>query len=447
MSLIAMSERTRAIADEALVAWLREVSPYFHKHRRKTFVVYFGGEAVTDPSFVTQVRDLLLLAAVGVRLVVIFDAEPQIARRFVARGISPRVVGTLRVIDREAMAEVREVVGAMRLDIESAFSFGSRSGPLASAGSKVASGNFVLARPAGIIGGVDLAFTGLVRSIDRAVIEARLDQGEIVLLAPLGYSSTGELFNLDAKDLAATVASQINAAKLILFNEREGICDRDGRLCRQLTLHQACELRDQLGGEVSDELLDTAIRALQLGVERVHLISRHLDGALLRELFTRDGVGSMLSSAPFDHLRQARAEDVGGILDLVQPLEQQGLLVKRPREQFEAEIEHFVVMVRENTVTACGALYPYTEQSTAEIACVAVHPDYRGGEFGDTLIEELERRARALGLVSIFVLTTQATQWFNERGYAQAGVDDLPVARRQLYDVERNSAVLVKSLT
>lgn len=436
-----------AADDEAVVAWLREVSPYFLKHRRKTFVVYCGGEAVAAARFAQQARDLLLLAAVGVRLVVVFGARPQIEARLAARGIAPQVVGELRASDRRTMDEVREVVGALRLDIEAAFSFGSRGGPLAGVASRVAGGNFVLARPAGIIDGVDLAFTGLVRSIDRAGLEARLEHGEIVLLPPVGYSSTGELFNLKAKDLAAAVASELNASKLILVGERDGVRDRGGALCRQLTLREARELRDHgTPDALEHELLDTAVRACQLGVERVHVISRHVDGALLRELFTRDGVGTMISSSPFDSLRQAKPEDVGGILELVQPLEQAGILVKRSREKLEAEIDHFVVMVREGTVIACGALHPYAEQTSAEIACIAVHPEYRGGQFGDLLVAELERRARDLGLSALFVLTTQATQWFNERGYLAAPLSALPVARQELYNYQRNSAVLVKAL-
>ncbi|CAN0457007.1 unnamed protein product, partial [Phaeothamnion confervicola] len=236
----------------------------------------------------------------------------------------------------------------MRLDIEAAFSFGSRGGPLSAASCRIASGNFVLARPAGIIDGVDLLFTGMVRNVDHKAIAARLEQGEIVLLAPLGYSPTGELFNLKAKDLAATVAAEIGAAKLILLTERDGITDAGGDLLRQLTVHQAQALRETKRADLIDfEPLDTGIAACELGVERVHIVSRLVDGAVLRELFTRDGIGTMLSSAPFDQLREGRVEDVGGILELVQPLEAQGLLVKRSREKLENEIDHFVVMVRE----------------------------------------------------------------------------------------------------
>lgn len=442
-----MTKQSSRLEGEAVVAWLRQVSPYFHKHRAQTFVVYFGGEAVADAGFTNLIRDLLLLAAVGIRLVVVFGARPQIEQRLAARGITPRAVGALRVSDAPTMQEVREVVGAMRLDIEAAFSFGSRGGPLSAASCRIASGNFVLARPAGIINGVDLLFTGLVRSVDHKAIAARLEQGEIVLLAPLGYSPTGELFNLKAKDLAATVAAEIGAAKLILLTERDGITDAGGELVRQLTVHQAQQLRATQRAAVIDfEPLETGIAACELGVERVHILSHLVDGALLRELFTRDGIGTMLSSAPFDQLREGRVEDVGGILELVQPLEAQGLLVKRSREKLENEIDHFVVMVRESTVVACGALYCYAEQGMAEIACIAVHPDYRGGQFGDVLLDALERRARSAGLQAVFVLTTQATQWFNERGFRADTIDRLPMTKRELYNYQRNSAVLIKEL-
>ena len=442
-----MTEQHPSLQDDAAVAWLRQVTPYFRKHRNKTFVVYLDGAALAGQGFGNLARDLVLLASVGVRLVVVFGARPQIEQRLAELGLSPRVVGELRVSDARTMAAVREVVGALRLGVEASFSFGMRGAAFGGDPARVAGGNFVFARPAGIIDGVDLMFTGLVRSIDRDAIEARLDAGEIVLIPPIGYSPTGELFNLKAKDLAATVASELNATKLVLVGGRDGIADEQGGLCRQLTLREARELREHKARDDDErELLDSAVRACQLGVERVHIVSRFVDGALLRELFTRDGIGTMISSAPFDQLRTAKIEDIGGILELIAPLEEQGVLVKRSREKLETEIDEFVVMLRENTVVACGALHPYAEQRSAEVACIAVHPEYRGGQFGDVLIEALERRAREHGVTSVFALTTQAVQWFSERGYAVATLDDLPVARRELYNYQRNSAVLLKTL-
>ena len=442
-----MNEPDDIFGADAAVAWLRQVSPYFSNHRGKTFVVYLDDCAIGDGGFDDRVRDLVLLATVGIRLVVVFGARAQIEQRLEERGIRPRMVGEMRVTDMQTMTEVREVVGAMRLTIESAFSFSSRSGPDGAGPSRIASGNFVKARPAGIIAGVDLMYTGVVRSVDRKGLEARLDRDEIVLLAPLGYSSTGELFDLNAQDLAVSVASDIGAAKLVMITDDDGIPGDDRHIVRQLTVREARELREFRSPDNPQyALLDIGIRACQLGVERVHIVGRHRDGAILRELFTRDGIGTMVSNAPFDHLRQAAADDVGSILELIAPLEDQGLLVTRSRETLEDEISHFIVMVRESTVVACGALYPYAKQNSAEIACIAVHADYRGGAFGDVLLDELEGRARDAGLASVFVLTTQATQWFNERGYAASTLDDVPVEKRELYNYQRNSAVLIKTL-
>lgn len=442
-----MNEPDESLAADAAVAWLRQVSPYFSKHRGKTFVVYLDDCAIGDAGFDERVRDLVLLATVGIRLVVVFGARAHIERRLGERGIRPRMVGEMRVTDMQTMTEVREVVGAMRLTIESAFSISSRSGLGGAGSSRIAGGNFVKARPAGIIAGVDLMFTGLIRSVDRKGLEARLDRDEIVLLAPLGYSSTGELFNLNAQDLAVSVASEIGATKLVVITDVDGIPGDDGSVVRQLTVREARELRETCSPDNPQyALLDTGIRACQLGVERVHIVGRHRDGAILRELFTRDGIGTMVSNAPFDQLRQAAADDVGSILELIAPLEDQGLLVTRSRETLEDDISHFIVMVRESTVVACGALYPYAQQNSAEIACIAVHADYRGGAFGDVLLDDLERRARDAGLTSVFVLTTQATQWFNERGYAASTLDDMPVEKRERYNYQRNSAVLLKKL-
>ena len=375
-----MTDENSILEGDAVVAWLRQVSPYFQNHRGKTFVVYCSGKTVDDSSFANVIRDLVILSAVGIRLVVVFGARPQIEARLVEKGIAQHVVGGLVISDRETMAEVTEVVGAMRLGIESAFSFGSRGGPFAGAANKIASGNFVLAKPAGIIDGIDLEFTGVVRSIDKVAIESRLTQGEIVLLAPVGFSLTGELFNLEARDLAVAAASEIGAEKLILVAKKNGISAEDGSLCQALTLREASELRDTKNSDdVEHDFLAMGIKACNAGVDRVHIVGRMVDGAVLRELFTRDGVGTLISSAPFDHLRRATLDDIAGIVELIQPLIAAGNLVARSQEQFESEIERFVVMIRENTVVACGSLHPYLEQRAGEVACIAVHPDYRGG--------------------------------------------------------------------
>ena len=433
---------------DAAVAWLRQVSPYFRRHRGKTFVVYLDGGVIAESGLSNVIRDLVLLASVGIRLVVVFGARPQIDARLLELQIETQVVGELRASNREAMDAVRDVAGSLRLTIEALFSSAGSSVGGGATPARVAGGNLVIARPAGVIAGVDLMFTGVVRSIDRPAIESRLGNGEIVLLPPVGFSPTGELYNLRAADLAAAVAVELKAAKLLLVCTADGICGEDGVLRRQLTLKEARELRElQVRGSENSELLELSARACQLGVERVHIVNHAVDGVLLRELFTRDGVGTLVSSAPFDQLRGAKVDDVAGILALIAPLEESGVLVRRSREKLESEIDSFLVMVRDNTVVACGALLEVSGADSAEVACIAVHPDYRGSQFGDLLLDELEQRAQDRGQKQVFVLTTQAAQWFSERGYTAAGPDSLPRERRALYNAERNSSVLIKTLS
>jgi len=442
-----MIDKSTFIDEAEVVAWLREVSPYFQNHRGKTFVVYLTTEVIHDEIPSSIISDLVILAHVGVRLIVVFDASEQIATRLAEKGIRQREVVGFTVSDQATIATVTEVVGTMRLEIESAFSLKSSGGPFAGAANKIASGNFVIAKPAGIINGVDLAFTGRVRSIDEAAIAARLDAGEIVLLAPVGYSPTGDIFNLRSQELAIAVAVKSSSSKLILLGTEEGIHAGNGDLIRQLTLHEAQELRANRGTQPAEsELLDIGIEACGAGIDRVHIVGRDVDGAILRELFTRDGVGSMISSAPFDRLRGATLDDVGGILELVRPLEAKGVLVFRSRQTIETEIARFIVIIREDTVVACGSFHPYPPQMAGEIACIAVHPDYRGGQFGDMLLRELQKRAKKAGIETVFVLTTQASQWFGERGFEVSSLDALPVERLQLYNYQRNSMVLVKNI-
>lgn len=442
-----MMEKSTFIDDTEVVAWLREVSPYFQSHRGKTFVVYLTKRAIDSESPNNIISDLVILAHVGVRLIVVFDASAQIATRLTEKGITQREVAGFTVSDQATINAVTEVVGSMRLEFESAFSLKSTGGPFAGAASKTASGNFVTAKPAGIVDGVDLGYTGRVRTIDEVAIEARLDAGEIVLLAPIGYSPSGDIFNLRSRELAVAVAVKSNSSKLIFLGSEEGIHGVDGGLIRQLTLHEARELRANPSTQaVESELVDIGIEACNAGIERVHIVGCDVDGAILRELFTRDGVGSMISNAPFDRLRGAVLDDVGGILELVRPLEDKGVLVFRSRETIESEIKHFVVIIREDTVVACGSFHSYPPHTAGEIACIAVHPDYRGGQFGDMLLVELEKRAKKAGIEMVFVLTTQASQWFGERGFEVGSLDALPVEKRRLYNYQRNSMVLIKEI-
>lgn len=425
------------------VRWMREASPYLRAHRGQTFVVYLGGDAIAGPSFAHIVQDLALLCGIGVKLVVVHGARPQVEARLAAAGLTTRMAGDLRVTDAAALAEVKQAVAGVRYVIESQFAHATGQRQPGGTGVRILGGNFVIARPAGVIGGVDLQFTGELRRIDSAALRAQLEHTDLVLLSPLGHSPTGELFSLNGLELATAVAGELGAGKLVLYTTAPEVRDAAGRVRRQLT---PLEMKEEILTGPPAPVLAAALRACKLGVGRVHLVANGDDGALLLELFTRDGVGTLFSDTPFDQLRRATIDDVGGILDLIEPLETAGVLVKRSREKLEMEIDHFTIMVRDGLTVACGAVYPYAEDGMAELACIAVHPDYRGGGFGASLINALERRAGELGLNAVFVLTTQATHWFQEHGYVRQGIDSLPMSRQALYNWQRNSQVLVKTL-
>jgi amino-acid N-acetyltransferase len=433
---------------DPFVTWFRQSSPYIHAHRGRVFVVSFGGEACIDRSFPHLIHDIALLHALGIRLVLVPGARPQIEQRLKGRGAQMRYVGGLRVTDPEALACVKEAVGAVRVEIEALLSVGLANSPMAGARIRVASGNYVTAKPIGVLEGVDYQHTGQVRRIDAEAIRQRLDEGAIALIAPIGYSPTGEVFNLSAAEVATSTAIALGADKLVYLIEGGGILDANERLITHMIPREV----DVLLGDAHNlpeepaQALQGAITACRRGVKRIHLISRKRDGALLQELFTRDGVGTLITAEPFEDLRPARIEDVAGILELIAPLEGTGVLVRRSRERLETEIGRFVVMERDGTIIACAALYPYAGTGMGELAGLAVHPGYREGGRGDKLLAFLELQAKTQGIERLFVLTTQTAHWFQERGFEPAELSALPMEKQVLYNYRRNSKVFIKAL-
>jgi amino-acid N-acetyltransferase len=415
-------------------SWFRAAAPYIHAHRGATFVIAFDGETIDSEGFDPLLHDIAILSSLGIKLVLVYGARPQIEAQCEKQDIPVHYHCSLRITDDASLKVAKAVIGKLRLDIESKLSFGLPHTPMADARVRCTSGNLVTARPAGILNGVDLGHTGEVRRIDTDGINQQLGLGNIVLLPPLGYSLTGEVFNLPAEAIATAVAVALQADKLIFI----GHSNRD--LPRELTLQQA---REKLSAHPS---ITAAVRACESGVKRVHLLDRAQDGALLQELFSRDGAGTLLTATSFETTRQATIEDVGGILELLQPLEANGTLVKRSRELLEREIDHFTVMERDGTVVACAALYPYPENAMAELACLAVSNNYQSKGRGKQLLASLEQIASNAGLTSLYVLTTQTAHWFLEHGFKPAEIADLPVAKQALYNYQRNSRVFRKQL-
>lgn len=433
---------------DPFVQHFRASAPYIHAHRGRTFVIMFGGEAVASKDLRTLLYDVALLHSLGVRIVLVAGARPQIDEALARRGEEPKYEGDLRVTDEIALECVKEAVGATRVELESLLSMGLPNSPMAGARLRVATGNFVMAQPVGVVDGVDYQYTGKPRRIDAEAIRQRLDDGAIVVLTPIGYSSTGEAFNISSHDVAAATAIALRADKLIGLLEGQGVLDAEGLAPSQLSPNEAERLLQSgrgLGHDV-ERHLRAAIEACQGGVPRAHLVARQSDGSLLRELFTRDGIGTLVTSETFEGVRPAKQTDIGGILALIEPLEEQGILVRRSQEMLENDIDRFTVIERDGMVVASAALYGYPDDSIAELACLVVHPDYRTSGRGDQLLQYLERQCGAQGLKRLFVLTTQTSHWFRERGFDNCELSELPEARRSLYDLGRRSKILLKSL-
>jgi amino-acid N-acetyltransferase len=432
--------------EQAFVRWFRGSTPYINAFRGRTFVITFGGELVAEEQFASFVHDIGLLNSLGVRLVLVHGARPQIEERLNARGIELQYENGLRITDAAALACVKEAAGTVRLEIEALLSMGLANSPMAGARIRVTSGNFVAAQPLGVRDGVDYQHTGEVRRIDGEAIQRQLHDGAIVLLSPIGYSPTGETFNLSAEDVATATAMQLRAEKLIFLTDAKGVTDSRRRLIRELGLADAEQALTRKLAEEMARCLGGALRACRGGVRRAHLIDRHVDGALLLELFTRDGIGSLVSGELFEGTRRASIDDVGGILELIAPLEAEGVLVRRSRELLEMEIDQFVVTERDRMIVACAALYPFAEEQVGELACLAVHRDYRKQGRGDDLLAFIERQAKDMGIDRLFVLTTRTAHWFQERGFREADIKELPVKKQAMYNWQRRSKVFIKPI-
>lgn len=429
------------------VKWFRHSSPYINKHRGKTFVLMLPGEAITHANFSNIIHDITLLSSLGVRLVLVHGARPQIDSRLEIADTYSNFHKNLRITDGESLSLVIQAIGEARTTIEAALSTGLPNSPMHGSDMHVISGNFVAAMPHGVIDGVDLQHTGKVRRVKAKALQTALDLGALVLLSPLGYSPTGEIFNLSYTDVATHIASSIKADKFLAFVEGDGIRDEDGDLIRQLSL-QECKTYLETHSDSTNQDLLQAVSACYLsclqGVPRSQLMSYTADGALLSELFTRDGLGTMIYSGQYEQLRTASIDDVGGILQLIRPLEEDGILVRRSREILETEITKFHVMEKDGMIIACAALYPYGDM--AELSCVATHPDYRKGGRAAALLLQMEAQARKKNIKQLFLLTTQTAHWFIEQGFVQGKLEDLPIAKQELYNYQRNSKIFVKHL-
>ncbi len=429
------------------VSWFRSVAPYFHSFRGKTFVLAFGGEIFAERRFVELAHDISLLHSTGIRVILVHGSRPQIEAQLKRRKVRPRYAKGLRITDSVALDCVKEAVGLLRVEIDALLSLGLPNSPMAGAAINSVSGNFITAQPMGVHDGIDFQYTGSVREVDAQAISGCLDAGNIAIVSPVGYSPTGEVFNLAMEDVAVAAATALRADKLVFFSDAP-VQNPKEELLPELTAQEAAELLARANRLTTHTrlYLAHAVEAVRAGVQRAHVISRKLAGALLIELFTHEGSGTMITADKLVKLRPAVIDDAGGILKLIEPLEKDGTLVRRGRELLEREITRFAVIEHDGVIVGCAALYPFLSARAGELACLAVRPEHRDEGYGERLLRHVEVRARAQRMKKLFVLTTRAAHWFIERGFAETTVAVLPREKKELYNYQRRSKILMKKL-
>lgn len=439
------------------VKLFRQALPYINAYRGKVFVILLPGEALANANFSNIAHDITLLNSIGVKLVLVHGARPQIDAAMKTAGLNDekhddvhaQLHHQLRVTDAASLEEIKKVVGNLRINIEAKFSADLPNSPMHGADISTVSGNYVSAKPFGVHNGVDYQHTGEVRKVDSDEITRLLDAGKTVLQSNLGFSPSGEVFNLKVEEIAASIAIALTADKLLIYSAESGILDNDGKAISQLNAEDAQALvQEKIASNGMDQQLlnlELATKACKGGVKRAQVISYSEEGALLTELFTRDGTGTLITQENYELLRDASTDDVDSILELIKPLEEDGVLVERSKDLLENEIEKFSVIEREGMIIACGSLYPQ-EGGSGELACLITHPDYRNNNLGQTVLDHIEKNARKEKLKSLFVLTTKTPHWFQERGFEERSIENLPDSKKSLYNYQRNSKIFVKTL-
>ena len=448
------------------VPWFRAIAPYIHAHKGNTFVIGVDSEMIAAGRLSALVQDLALIHAMNIKIVLVHGFRRQLEEHLLLRSHPSKFVEGIRITDQTALTCAQAAAGQLRYQIEATFSQGLPNTPMAHAQVRVVSGNYITAKPLGIINGVNFQHTGEIRKLDSTGIRQALDQGNIVLLSPFGFSSTGEAFNLSMEDVATEAAIALQAEKLAFITPLRGVPEYLGDLeggkpsaekdddtlpiKKQMTLDEAQKLLDTYPAPDTPETqqvvfyLRHMVKALQNKVKRTHIIPYAVDGSLLIESFTHDGIGTMLIDENLQSLREAQPRDVAAIIQLIEPLEKEGALIKRSRKEIERDIHAYTVIEHDGVLFGCVAFHPYPENKTGELAALNVSPRLQGGNYGEKLLTRVEHKARAMGLESIFVLTTRTMHWFIKHGFEEVPPEWLPQTKREHYNWNRNSQVLVK---
>jgi len=430
-----------------LVPALREALGYISRYRGETFVIKLESGLLEDSIFPSLARDVALLHSMGVRIVVVPGSRRQIDRVLKAYGVKTQIVEETRITSEESLPLVNLAAFDVCNRLMTAF---------AESGLNALIGNWVKARAVGVRDGVDYQHTGLVQGLRTDTLRELLEREFIPILPNIGWSNSGKPYNISSTQLAMEVAAQLGAAKLFFLCDEKPVSAeglelppevevREDGLLSRLSLSQVQELLEKNPESLRQPQRDYFRRSLDAcrrGVHRAHIVDGNLEGALLREVFSRDGLGTMIYVSEHENIRRARSEDVADMLRIMEPYVAKGILVPRSVAFVQERIEDYVVYDVDGFVQGCAALHPWSGNS-AEIAAVAVAEGTRRSGVGRRLVQFLMGRARQNAIANLFLLTTQTSDWFAELGFVRGTVSDLPTEKREGYNEKRGSQVFV----
>lgn len=422
---------------------LRGILQYVPRFRDRTFVIALDGEIAEAENFANLLLDLAVLRSLNIRIVLVHGARFQIARLAEETHVQLSNNDGSGVTDATSLRVVLDASARLTHEILEG---------LSSVDLRAAVINAVTAYPLGIIGGVDHEFTGRVDRIDAETLQMLLERGIVPVLPPLGFDGEGRTYRVNSDAVAVEVALALKAAKIIFLCETGSLEDEvEGKLVRQLSVSEAEETLRKRRGSLPRNLelkLDWAARACREGISRVHLLDGHQNEALLAEVFSNEGVGTMIHSNDYQMIRRAQKRDARRILTLIRQSVEDDQLVKRTRNDILAQIEDYYVLEVDRNIVGCIALHPFPEADMAELACMYVAKTNENAGYGRRLMAFVENLAREKGFSKMFALSTQAFVFLTQKGgFQEATPAELPVARREKYDASgRRSRVLIKTL-
>lgn len=420
---------------------LRGILQYIPRFRDKVFVLSIDGAIVTEENFANILTDVALLRSVNIRVVLVHGAGAQIKALAAQQGVAASDATGVGITDAPTLQLALTAANRLTHEILEG---------LAAHDLRAACTNAIIAHPMGILQGVDHLYTGKVERVDTGLLQILLQQDIIPVVPPLGFDGDGRTYRVNSDGVAAALAESLRATKLIFITTHDGF-ERGGQLIRQIPVSELDTLIVSAKNDIEPDILSKLVhgsQACRAGVPRTHIINGRLDESLLAEVFSNEGVGTLIYANEYQQIRRALKKDVRSILQLTKDSVRTEELVKRTRATIEKQIGDYYIFEIDKNPVACVALHIYADHAKGELACLYVRPSHENQGIGRKLIQFVESRARELGLAELITLSTQAFTYFQSKGgFVEGTPEDLPPARREKYEASgRNSKILLKKL-